>query len=103
MLPPYQPGPELTPLPLHSQQAAPLAMPALDIAHILSANTAPKSTVTILIATASLRAAGGQDPFLNALQACSRWCLSLKANKCFGALIYLYKYHLNYRGQKAQL
>lgn len=40
---------------------------------------------------------------MNALQACSRWCLSLKANKCFGALIYLHKYHLNYRGQKAQL
>lgn len=42
--------------------------------------------------------AGRQHSFLNASQASSRWCLSLKANKCFGALIYLHKQHLNYQG-----
>ena len=91
-----QPVPELTPLPLRSQRAGLLAMPALDLADVHSANISAKSVVIILIATASLCVAGGQDPFLNTSQACSRWCLSLKANKCFGAMIYLHKYHLNY-------
>lgn len=53
--------------------------------------------------TASLGTAGRQHSFLNASQASSRWCLSLKANKCFGALIYLRKHHLSYQGQEALL
>lgn len=95
--------PDPIPLPPCCQWARPLAMPAPDLADEPSANIAAESTFIILAATASLHAAGRQHPFLNASQACSRWCLSLKANKCFGALIYLHKYHLNYRGQEAQL
>lgn len=53
--------------------------------------------------TASLSTAGRQHSFLNASQPSSRWCLSLKANKGFGALIYVRKQHLNYQGQEAPL
>lgn len=67
----------------------------------LPANIAAKSAVIFLFTTAS--ACDRQDPSLNASQACSRWSLSLKANKRFGALIYLRKHHLNYQGLKGQL
>lgn len=78
-------------------QPAPLAVPALDLADV------PLQPPALFPFHSLPATAGRQHSFLNASQASSRWCLSLKANKCFGALIYLRKHHLNDQGQEAPL
>lgn len=100
-----QPVPEVAHLPLRSRQAGLLAVPALHLAAVPSALGCLQILLLnpLLLFSLPQPPCTRQDPLLNASQACSRWCLSLTANKCFGAMIYLHKYHLSYRGQEGQL